>query len=118
MRDFWCIPCKFLPSLYLEALVECFSQMDLGVGSFVFSQGLVSALPLIKNQPSMDTQSDSDLRTNIKQKPDLSLTAAFLPKLRAVLLKVLPLIVMGLIRVVLVKGSGYPVGCEIRSFHV
>ena len=63
--------------------------MDLGVGSFVFSQGVVSAIPMIKN-PTM-------------------LQGAVLPKVLATLRKVIPLLVLGLVRVLAVKGTEYPV---------
>jgi len=63
--------------------------MDLGVGSFVFSQGVVSAIPLIKD-PS-------------------HLKAPFLRKITRVTSKSLAIIVLGLIRVLLVKGTDYPV---------
>ncbi|QRV98928.1 hypothetical protein RhiJN_26947 [Ceratobasidium sp. AG-Ba] len=64
------------------------SVMDLGVGSFVFSQGLVSAIPMIKN-PAM-------------------LRAAVIPKLLVTLKKVAPVFVLGLVRVLAVKGTEYP----------
>ena len=63
--------------------------MDLGVGSFVFSQGVVSAIPLLKD-PSY-------------------LIAPSLAKLVDISKKVLPLFVLGLIRVISVKGTEYPV---------
>jgi phosphatidylinositol glycan class W len=63
--------------------------MDLGVGSFVFSQGIVSAIQLIK-EPAY-------------------LTAPVISKFIRVTRKSLPIIVLGLIRVVLVKGTDYPV---------
>lgn len=63
--------------------------MDLGVGSFVFSQGIVSAIPLIKN-PAY-------------------LTAPLLPKVATVTRKCLPVLLLGLIRTVSVKGTEYPV---------
>jgi len=64
--------------------------MDIGVGSFVFSQGVVSAIPIIK---------------------DISyLQAPVLPKLKSVSRKMIPIIVLGILRVVLVKGTEYPVG--------
>ncbi|QRV84885.1 hypothetical protein RhiJN_12901 [Ceratobasidium sp. AG-Ba] len=59
-----------------------------GVGSFVFSQGLVSAIPMIKN-PSM-------------------LRAAVIPKLLVTVKKVVPVFVLGLVRVLAVKGTEYP----------
>ncbi|KAF8912517.1 GWT1-domain-containing protein [Mucidula mucida] len=64
------------------------SLMDLGVGSFVFSQGVVSAIPVLKN-PAY-------------------LASPFLPKLFATTKKVLPLLALGLLRIVLVKGTEYP----------
>ncbi|KDQ09526.1 hypothetical protein BOTBODRAFT_117080 [Botryobasidium botryosum FD-172 SS1] len=63
-------------------------RMDMGVGSFVFSQGLVSAIPLLKN-PS-------------------HLSAPLFPKLAESLRKVWPVLLLGLVRVVLVKGTEYP----------
>lgn len=64
------------------------SLMDIGVGSFVFSQGVVSAIPIIK---------------------DISyLQAPILPKLKSVSRKMIPIIVLGILRVVLVKGTEYP----------
>ncbi len=63
--------------------------MDLGVGSFVFSQGVVSAIPILK---------------------DMSyLTSPVVPKLIYVTRKSLPIIVLGLVRVLLVKATDYPV---------
>lgn len=64
--------------------------MDLGVGSFVFSQGVVSALPILKD-PTY-------------------LVAAVPPKLITAVKKVLPLLFLGVARVVSVKGTEYPVG--------
>jgi phosphatidylinositol glycan class W len=71
--------------------------MDLGVGSFVFSQGFVSAIPLLKNPPSV--------------------RAPAILKLVYVIRKTAPLIVLGLVRVLLVKGTDYPVGslCVMQS---
>lgn len=69
-------------------------QMDLGVGSFVFSQGLVSAIPVLKNPAH--------------------LSAPVMPKLVQVARKVSPLIVLGLVRVLLVKGTEYPVRLHLQ----
>jgi phosphatidylinositol glycan class W len=63
--------------------------MDLGVGSFVFSLGVVSVIPVIKN-------------------PGL-LRDPLLPKVLAASKKVIPLLVIGLVRVLAVKGTEYPV---------
>ncbi|KAG8700346.1 Glucosaminyl phosphatidylinositol (GlcN-PI) nositol acylation protein [Ceratobasidium sp. 394] len=64
------------------------SVMDIGVGSFVFSQGVVSAIPMIKN-PAM-------------------LRGAVIPKVLAATRKVIPLFVLGFVRVLAVKGTEYP----------
>lgn len=63
--------------------------MDLGVGSFVFSQGVVSSIPLLKD-PS-------------------HLSAPLKSKFFTVIRKTLPIIFLGLVRVLLVKGTEYPV---------
>lgn len=63
--------------------------MDLGVGSFVFSQGIVSALQLITD-PAY-------------------LSSPIVPKLIRVTRKSFPIIALGLIRIILVKGTDYPV---------
>jgi hypothetical protein len=61
--------------------------MDLGVGSFVFSLGLVSALPLLRR-----TDSNPYFTTIWRS-----------------FKKCLPLVVLGLVRVAMVKGVDYPV---------
>ncbi|ORX40674.1 GWT1-domain-containing protein [Kockovaella imperatae] len=63
------------------------SLMDVGVGSFVFSLGLVSARKLVGSQVSND---------NIFLKISQSIW------------KSLPTLVLGLVRVLMVKGSEYP----------
>ena len=63
--------------------------MDLGVGSFVFSQGIVSAIPILK-------------------KPQ-HLSDPLIPKMITACKKALPLFVLGFVRVLLVKGTEYPV---------
>lgn len=63
--------------------------MDIGVGSFVFSQGIVSAIPVLK-----------DPRYLIAPVPR---------KLARIGFKIIPIIALGLIRVLLVKGTEYPV---------
>lgn len=62
--------------------------MDLGVGSFVFSQGLVGAIPYVKDP-------------GYAQAPVLG-------KLIGTGKKCLPILILGLIRVALVKGTDYP----------
>ncbi|KAG5735242.1 GPI-anchored wall transfer protein 1, partial [Termitomyces sp. T112] len=78
--------------VFPRALAKCetfgVSLMDLGVGSFVFSQGLVSAAPLLKN-PS-------------------HLSAPAVPKILTITRKSLPIIFLGVVRVLLVKGTSYP----------
>ncbi|KAL1706272.1 GWT1-domain-containing protein [Schizophyllum commune] len=64
------------------------SLMDVGVGSFVFAAGIVSALPILKD-PSY-------------------LRAPTLPKVLSVARKAAPIIALGLVRVALVKGTEYP----------
>jgi hypothetical protein len=66
--------------------------MDMGVGSFVFSLGVVSTRSLIP------TPGQSRLR-----------------KLGKALYKATPLILLGLVRVVMVKGVEYPVSEYVRD---
>lgn len=70
--------------------------MDLGVGSFVFSQGIISAIPIIKD--------------------DNYLSAPLIPQLFATLRKTFPLLILGIVRVVLVKSTDYPVRNETPCF--
>ncbi|KAJ7226797.1 GWT1-domain-containing protein [Mycena pura] len=78
--------------VFPRSLAKCesygVSLMDLGVGSFVFSNGVVSAIPLIKYPRYLQ--------------------APLFPKLCAVVQKTLPIIALGVIRVLLVKGTEYP----------
>lgn len=64
--------------------------MDMGVGAFVFSQGIVSAIPLLK--------------TPLQSRPPLT------SEIASVILKCAPVLALGLVRVLLVKGTQYPVG--------
>lgn len=66
--------------------------MDMGVGSFVFSQGIVSAIPVIQL-----IKYPANLRPPLRS------------EILSVLEKALPVLVLGLLRVVLVKGTQYPV---------
>ncbi len=77
-----------IPSLSFEYMIHCL-QMDLGVGAFVFSQGVISAIPLVKS-PAY-------------------LASPVLSKLLATIRKVFPVMVLGIVRVLLVKGTEYPV---------
>lgn len=78
--------------VFPRSLVKCetfgVSLMDVGVGSFVFAQGVASALPLLKT-------------------PDY-LTAALWPKVYTSARKSSPLIALGLVRLLLVKATDYP----------
>ncbi|EIW79576.1 GWT1-domain-containing protein [Coniophora puteana RWD-64-598 SS2] len=78
--------------IFPRALAKCetygVSLMDLGVGSFVFSQGVVSAIRIVKDP------------TSLKGNP--------IPKLKAASRKVAPIIALGLVRVALVKSTEYP----------
>ena len=67
--------------------------MDMGVGSFVFSQGIVSATPIIEW-----------IKYPAHLRPPLT------SEIKSALEKTLPVLVLGLIRVVLVKSTEYPVG--------
>ena len=63
--------------------------MDMGVGAFVFSQGIVSAIPLLK--------------TPLQSRPPLT------SEIASVILKCAPVLALGLVRVLLVKSTQYPV---------
>lgn len=69
--------------------------MDLGVGSFVFSQGLVSAIPFISQPYYLLEPTTSKLIKTVR--------------------KSIPILALGLIRVLLVKGTDYPVSESERG---
>ncbi|KAI0672091.1 GWT1-domain-containing protein [Trametes maxima] len=91
LLTFICILAVDFP-VFPRSLAKCetfgVSMMDLGVGSFVFSQGVVSAIPLVKNPAH--------------------LTEPLLPKLSSVLRKCSPILLLGLLRTISVKGTEYP----------
>ncbi|KAH8930066.1 GWT1-domain-containing protein [Atractiella rhizophila] len=62
------------------------SIMDLGVGSFVFSLGIISAIPRLRSRQ----------------------TRPFLHSVQKSFLKSLPVLILGLLRVLAVKGVEYP----------
>ncbi|CDR98503.1 hypothetical protein [Sporisorium scitamineum] len=64
------------------------SWMDMGVGSFVFSLGIISALPLLKNPRNRFRPLKQQLFADLR--------------------KSLPLLALGSVRVVMVKGVEYP----------
>lgn len=68
--------------------------MDLGVGSFIFAQGVTSSLPLLKDPNH--------------------LTGSIIPKIMTSIRKTSPLIVLGLVRLILVKVTDYP---GVRPFN-
>ncbi|KAK0452461.1 GWT1-domain-containing protein [Armillaria borealis] len=78
--------------VFPRSLAKCesfgVSLMDLGVGAFVFSQGVISAIPLVKS-PAY-------------------LASPVLSKLLVTIRKVFPVMVLGIVRVLLVKGTEYP----------
>lgn len=78
--------------VFPRSLAKCetfgVSMMDIGVGSFVFSQGIVSAIPLVKNTAT--------------------LTQPLLPKVLIIARKCIPLMVLGVLRTLTVKGVEYP----------
>ncbi|OCH86733.1 GWT1-domain-containing protein [Obba rivulosa] len=91
LLTFICILAVDFP-VFPRSLAKCetfgVSMMDLGVGSFVYSQGIVSAIPLIKD-PAY-------------------LSAPWLPKFRSVLRKCLPVLMLGVLRTISIKGTEYP----------
>ncbi|KAG8924357.1 Glucosaminyl phosphatidylinositol (GlcN-PI) nositol acylation protein [Tulasnella sp. 418] len=64
------------------------SIMDIGVGSFVFAQGLVSAIPLLRDPSQLSRPLSSKIGPSLK--------------------KASPLLALGLIRLIIVKVTGYP----------
>ncbi|KIY66656.1 GWT1-domain-containing protein, partial [Cylindrobasidium torrendii FP15055 ss-10] len=78
--------------LFPRNLAKCetfgVSLMDIGVGSFVFSQGVVNAIPLIKNPAYLADPLPGKVITICK--------------------KVFPLFILGFLRVLAVKGTDYP----------
>ncbi|GAA5847790.1 hypothetical protein JCM9279_006635 [Rhodotorula babjevae] len=71
------------------------SLMDLGVGSFVFSLGLVAALPFLRQAALPRTAATSTLKS-------------YWASLARTARKTVPLVALGLVRVVMVKGVDYP----------
>ncbi|POY76079.1 hypothetical protein BMF94_0802 [Rhodotorula taiwanensis] len=84
------------------------SLMDLGVGSFVFSLGLVSALPLLRRALSLPspTSSSPALSTSTSRGHDQD--PSYLSTIWTSLRRSLPLIALGMVRVIMVKGVEYP----------
>ena len=66
--------------------------MDMGVGAFVFSQGIVSATRIIEF-----------IKYPAHLRPPLT------SEIKSVVQKTLPVLALGLVRVVLVKSTQYPV---------
>ncbi|KAH9052806.1 GWT1-domain-containing protein [Lactarius vividus] len=78
--------------VFPRALAKCetygVSLMDMGVGAFVFSQGIVSAIPLVKAPAHA--------------------RAPLMSEIASVVVKCAPVLALGLVRVLLVKGTQYP----------
>ncbi|GAA5990615.1 hypothetical protein JCM10908_003156 [Rhodotorula pacifica] len=85
------------------------SLMDLGVGSFVFSLGLVSALPLLRKSLSLPSPiSASPPVSTATRTTDATSSPSYLRTILTSLRKSLPVIALGLVRVIMVKGVEYP----------
>lgn len=85
------------------------SQMDLGVGSFVFSSGVVSARSVLRELHTFELAQAHNLeftRLSVGQR----LSAAFRSSL--------PLLILGFIRLASVKGTGYAVFSPLKSLCV
>ncbi|OXG78063.1 GPI-anchored wall transfer protein 1 [Cryptococcus neoformans var. grubii Br795] len=78
------------------------SLMDVGVGSFVFSLGLVSTKSLSPPPPT-PTPSSPALNSHI-----IPLTPSPFTSILISLRKSIPILVLGFIRLIMVKGSDYP----------
>ncbi|KAH9919571.1 GWT1-domain-containing protein [Fomitopsis serialis] len=79
---------RVFPRMLAKCETYGVSLMDIGVGSFIFSQGIISAVPLIKN-PAY-------------------LTQPLFPKVVTTARKCLPIFVLGFVRTLSVKGVEYP----------
>jgi glucosaminylphosphatidylinositol acyltransferase len=75
--------------------------MDMGVGAFVFSQGIVSATPIIEF-----------IKYPAHLRPPLA------SEIKSVIGKTLPVLILGLVRVVLVKSTQYPVSNLYLPSHM
>jgi phosphatidylinositol glycan class W len=75
--------------------------MDMGVGAFVFSQGIVSATPIIEF-----------IKYPAHLRPPLT------SEIKSVVGKILPVLVLGIVRVALVKSTQYPVSNVCLPCHV
>ena len=97
MRNLWSFYEAGTATSVFSHLTLKFSD-GLGVGSFVFLQGFVSAIQPIKNHPAY-------------------LTSPVMSKFIRVTRKSLPIISLGLIRVILVKGTDYSVIYSFGFLH-
>ncbi|GAA6022105.1 hypothetical protein JCM11491_002111 [Sporobolomyces phaffii] len=77
---------RVFPREFAKAETWGTSLMDLGVGSFVFSLGVVSALPLLRQNE----------------------TRPYLQSVLSSVKKAIPIIALGCVRVIMVKGVEYP----------
>ena len=81
------------------------SLMDLGVGSFVYSLGLVSALPLLRPL----------VRSALHNRLQPREATALRPRLQVAAKRSLGVFALGLVRLLMVKGTSYPV--RLRCFE-
>ncbi|RCK54690.1 GPI-anchored wall transfer protein 1 [Candida viswanathii] len=82
---------RFFPRRFAKVETWGTSMMDLGVGSFVFSMGLANSRQLIKNYTGKYTFSLYNYLTSIKRN----------------VIKSVPILVLGVIRLISVKGLEY-----------
>ncbi|WVF73118.1 hypothetical protein IAT40_007937 [Kwoniella sp. CBS 6097] len=81
------------------------SLMDVGVGSFVFSLGLISTKSLSRSFPSASGLSHSRHRSRASVTVQRT---SLLPEVFIALRKSAPTLALGLLRVIMVKGTEYP----------
>ncbi|TKA53224.1 hypothetical protein B0A53_04080 [Rhodotorula sp. CCFEE 5036] len=96
------------------------SLMDLGVGSFVFSLGLVSALPLLRQSLSLPSPPPHLAAADYSSNPPPGVSTrrngpnappppgSYRTTISTSVRKSLPVIALGMIRVIMVKGVEYP----------
>jgi len=91
-----------LLSLFCSRLHSFHAQMDVGVGSFVLSLGIISARPFLR----------------IPGSSRLVPTPKTWPMVVKSVRKSIPTLLLGLVRVAMVKSSGYPVSFFRTTYYV